>query len=346
MGSGQREIARRRSWYRNRNQSRTRPGVDALEGRIVLSTFRASNTAQLVAAIASVNNSNEPNTILLRGGNYFVSHELKIQNAGNLTIKNAQAGAVVNLTGSAIDRVLEINGGNVTLENLNVSGGAGVDRGGGILAQNAALTLKNVRVFNNVVTEAGGGIFAQGGSLDLQNSSVMNNRASNSVQAMGGGIVVWNTATTITSSLINENSVFAVDTSAHGGPVSGTGGGIYAQGGSLSIRRSTLSSNAVFGVTTGTYGATSGGAISTYMTPVTVSNSNFSFNTLTNVSFGTFAIQGSVFSTAGGSLSVSNSTLLKNTPPGWGAFYQAVGANVTVSNSSIDGRRINGTKTL
>ena len=231
MGSGLREHARRRSL----------PAIDTLEGRIVLSTFHANNTAQLAAAIASVNNSTGPNTILLKSGNYMLTKELKIQNAGNLTIKNAQAGGVVNITGSAVDRVLEIDGGNVTLQGLNISGGSGVDRGGGILAQNVALSLKSVRVFSNVVSEAGGGIFAAGGSLDLQNSTVMNNRVSNSVQAMGGGIVAWNTTTTVSSSMINENSVFAVDTTAQGGSVSGTGGGIYAQGGSLNINRSTLS---------------------------------------------------------------------------------------------------------
>ena len=111
-----------------------------------------------------------------------------------------------------MDRVLEIDGGNVTLQGLSISGGSGVAQGGGILAQNTNLTLKNVKVFSNVVSQSGGGIFAVGGSLNLQSSSVTNNQASNNVEALGGGIVAWNTATTITSSMINENSVYGVDT--------------------------------------------------------------------------------------------------------------------------------------
>ena len=113
MGSGRSEEARRRS----------RPNIDALEGRIVLSTYRASNALQLIADIAQVNNTSGPNTILLKSGPYVLTQELKIQNAGNLTIKNASTSGSVNLVGSAVDRVLEIDGGNVTLQGLTVSGG-------------------------------------------------------------------------------------------------------------------------------------------------------------------------------------------------------------------------------
>jgi hypothetical protein len=314
----------------------------------VLSTFHANNAAQLVADIAKVNNTTGPNTILLKSGPYVLSQSLKIQNAGDLTIKNATSGGTVNLAGSAVDRVLEIDGGNVTLQGLSVSGGANVARGGGILAQNTNLTLKSVRVFSNVVSQAGGGIFAEGGSLTIQSSSVTNNRASNGVEALGGGIVALNTATTITSSMINENSLYAVDQTT-GGSVSATGGGIYAQGGTLNIRRSTVTGNTIYAVTaatTGSFGASSGGAISTFQTPVTVSGSTFQYNALNTVSFGTFAIQGSVFSTGGGSLSVTNSSISKNTPAGWGAFFHTTGTPVTLTNTTIDTKKVFGTKTL
>jgi hypothetical protein len=323
---------------------RSRPSIDALEERLVLTTYHANSLVQLVADVAAVNNSTGPNTIVLASGRYVMTRALKIQNAGDLTIRTATAGATVALTGSAVDRVLEIDGGNVTLQGLSISGGAGVAQGGGILAQNTNLTLKNVKVFSNVVSQSGGGIFAVGGSLNLQSSSVTNNQASNNVEALGGGIVAWNTATTITSSMINENSVYGVDTTT-GGAVSGTGGGIYAQGGTLDIRRSTVTGNTIYAVTTGTSGASSGAGISTFETPVTVSGSTFDYNALNTVSFGSFAIQGSVFSTAGGSLSVANSTIQKNTPVGWAAFYHT-GSTVTISNSTIDTKRVSGTLTL
>ncbi|MGC8641517.1 MAG: hypothetical protein ACP5XB_16755 [Isosphaeraceae bacterium] len=336
MGSALREFARRRS----------RPVLDTLEGRVVLTTFHAYNLAQLAADVAAVNNTTGPNTILLRGGNYVLTQSLKIQNAGNLTIRSSTVGGVVNLTGSAVDRVLEIDGGSVTLQGLSISGGSGVPIGGGILAQNTALTLRNVRLYTNAVSQAGGGIFAEGGALNIYNSQVMNNRASNSIQAMGGGIVAWNTATTIASSIINENSVFAVDTTTTGGSVSGTGGGIYAQGGTLNIRRSTVTGNTVYAVTTGNYGASSGGGVSSYGTPVTVTGSTFQYNSLNTVSNGGFAIQGSVFSTAGGSLSVADSTISRNTPAGLLHTFYHPGTTVTISNSTIDTQRITGTRTL
>ena len=118
---------------REKARWRSRPSIDALEGRIVLSTFHANNVAQLVADIAAVNNSTEPNTILLRSGNYVLTQELKIQNASNLTIRSATVGGLVTLSGSAVDRVLEIDGGNVTLQGLSISGGSGVARGGKFL---------------------------------------------------------------------------------------------------------------------------------------------------------------------------------------------------------------------
>ena len=64
-----------------------RPMMEALEGRLVLSTFQATNVTQLQADIAAVNNTAGPNTILLKPGVYLMTSELQIQNAGNLTIR-------------------------------------------------------------------------------------------------------------------------------------------------------------------------------------------------------------------------------------------------------------------
>ncbi len=245
MGSGTRDLKGKRN----------SPSIESLEGRIVLSTFRAANVAELQADIAKVNNTSGPNTIVLAAGTYSLPSELRVQNAGNLTIQAVPGKGAVNLVGSAVDRVLEIDGGNVTLSGLSISGGGGVGQGAGILAQNASLTLVNSKVFSNVANQAGGGIFALGGTLKVQNSSIMNNRASNSSLAFGGGIVSWGAATTISGSTVSENSVYAVDTAtSSGGTVYGTGGGIYAQAGTLDISGSTLSGNLIYSVTTGVRG--------------------------------------------------------------------------------------------
>ncbi len=78
---------------------------------------------------------------------------------------------------------------------------------------------------------------------------------------------------------------------------------------------------------------------------MTVGGSTFTYNALNTVSFGAPSIQGSTFSTVGGSLTVTNSKLDKNTPARW-ANFSHFGATVTLHNVTIDGKKIPGTRTL
>ena len=87
------------------------------------------------------------------------------------------------------------------------------------------------------------------------------------------------------------------------------------------------------------------GGRSVRTTPVSVGGSVFQYNSLNTVSNGGFAIQGSVFSTAGQSLSLVNSTLTKNTPAGMRSFNYP-GATVTITNTTVDQRKFTGTTTL
>ena len=329
-----------KSKHETRRQNR--PVIEALEGRIVLSTFRATTVTQLQADIAAVNNTSGPNTILLKPGVYLMTSALQIQNAGNLTIRPSSTRSTTSLVGSVVDRVLEIDGGSVTLSGLSISGGGAVAQGGGILAQNASLTLKATKVFDNISTQSGAGIFTQGGSLTLQdNSSVTNNRSSSSTSAFGGGIFALDTNVTLTNSSVSENSLYAYDQQTMGA-VEASGAGIFAEGGSLTVTGSTLSGNTIYAVTTGTNAATSGAAISTHQTPVTVSKSMFQYDALNTVSYGVASTQGSVFATNGGSLTLVNSTLSKNTPGGIRSFFHP-GATVTIKNMNLDGHKFSGT---
>ena len=327
-----------KSKHETRRQNR--PLMEALEGRIVLSTFRASTVTQLQADIAAVNNTAGPNTIILKPAVYLMTSELQIQNAGNLTIRPAKTGSPTSLVGSVIDRVLEIDGGSVTLEDLSISGGGAVAQGAGILARNASLTLKSSKVDNNVSTQSGAGIFTQGGTLTLDNSTVANNRSSNSTSAFGGGIAALGTNVTLTSSSVSENSVYSYDQQAMGS-VEGSGAGIFEEGGSLTITGSTLSGNTVYAVTTGNNASTSGAAISTIQTPVTVTKSTFQYDALNTVSYGIATTQGSVFATNGGNLTLVNSSMSKNTPGGIRSFFHP-GATVTITNLNLDGKKFSG----
>lgn len=328
-----------KSKHETRRQNR--PVMEALEGRIVLSTFRATTVTQLQADVAAVNNTSGPNTILLKPGVYLMTSALQIQNAGNLTIKPSSNKSSTSLVGSVVDRVLEIDGGSVTLSGLSISGGGAVAQGGGILAQNASLTLKSTSVSSNITSQSGAGIFTQGGTLTLQNSSVENNRSSNSTMAFGGGIVALDTNVTLTNSSVSENSLYAYNQQTLGA-VEASGAGIFAEGGSLTVTGSTLSGNTVYAVTTGTNAATSGAVISTFQTPVTVSKSTFQYDALNTVSYGVASTQGSVFATNGGSLTLVNSTLGKNTPGGMRSFFHP-GATVKITNLNLDGHRFSGT---
>ena len=116
-----------KSKHETRRQNR--PVMEALEGRIVLSTFRASTVTELQADIAAVNNTSGPNTILLKPGVYLMTSALQIQNAGNLTIRPGSTRSTTSLVGSVVDRVLEIDGGSVTLSGLQIDGGGAVTKG-------------------------------------------------------------------------------------------------------------------------------------------------------------------------------------------------------------------------
>ena len=115
---------------KHETRRKNRPVMEALEGRIVLSTLYANNVTQLQADIAAVNNTSGPNTIILKPGVYVMTSELQIQNAGNLTIRPSSTNrSATSLVGSVVDRVLEIDGGSVTLSGLDISGGGAVGRG-------------------------------------------------------------------------------------------------------------------------------------------------------------------------------------------------------------------------
>ena len=167
-----------------------------------------------------------------------------------------------------------------------------------------------------------------------------NNRSSSSTSAFGGGIAALDTNVTLTSSTVSENSLYAYDQQSMGA-VEASGAGIFAEGGSLTVTGSTLSGNTVYAVTTGTNAATSGAAISTHQTPVTVSKSTFRYNELNTVSYGVASTQGSVFATNGGSLTLVNSTLGQSTPGGMRSFFHP-GATVTIKNLNFDGHKFSG----
>ena len=74
---------------------------------------------------------------------------------------------------------------------------------------------------------------------------------------------------------------------------------------------------------------------------MTVSKSTFQYDGLYTVSYGVASSQGSVFATNGGSLTLANSTLGKNSPGGTRSFFHP-GATVTITNLNLDGHKFSG----
>jgi hypothetical protein len=177
-------------------------------------------------------------------------------------------------------RILHVDGGDLTLVNVGLSGGSAVDCpdggaavcAGGIL-NTGVLSLINTRVVDNTASgigpiDGGAGI-VNAGTATLANSSVSGNVAVSSAAAVGGGITNNAGATlTLTNSQLRDNTATAATgaVAAGGGLANfgtaglttsrvlgntavapdGTamGGGIYQENGSTSLIRTRVSGNA------------------------------------------------------------------------------------------------------
>lgn len=123
-------------------------------------------------------------------------------------------------------RVMEIDGGKVTLRDLAVSGGS-ARRGGGILSFADELVLEGVLVSDNEATHTeetcGGGIYQRGGRLLLRDTTVENNSIGS--PGRGAGVCVENATAVIVeqASQIRNNTIDVTNAPA-------TGGGMYVVG--------------------------------------------------------------------------------------------------------------------
>jgi hypothetical protein len=335
MGFGSKRGARRRS----------RPGLEALEGRAVPATFHAANAAELVADVSAVSKSSGPNTIVLAPGAYNLTGELRVLNASDLTIQgNPKNPGVVAIIGGFPGRVIEVDGGTLTLSGLTISGGNSVAFGGGIYARNAHLTVQNSTVTDNAAGLIGGGIYAQGGTLTVDHSSVTDNAAGGGALGFGGGIAASGANVTVSASSVDSNTAAGSATDPQAATVD-AGGGIYAKGGTLTVSGSRVANNTAFAATSGPSAFSSGGGVATSNTVVTVSQSVVTGNALNAIASRVPTSQGSAFSTVGGSLTITGSTIFDNTPAGKGQFDHPRAA-VVLKGSTVDGRKLPGSYTL
>ena len=157
-------------------------------------------------------------------------------------------GAIISRPEGAPDFGLmdvEYPSGNLTLENMTLSGG--VAAGGGAVSNSGALTIKNSTISGN--TAGFGGGVSNSGALTIKNSTISGNTAS----FAGGGIY------SSYSDIIIENSTISGNTATQ------DGGGVRSRWGfSLTIINSTISGNR------SDYG---GGVSETHLVSFTLANS-------------------------------------------------------------------------
>jgi hypothetical protein len=176
------------------------------------------SSAALIAAITAANAAGGGTINLASGCHYAltsaVSGEDGLPPIGTTIGVNGN-GATIDGTNSV--RVLEVDGpgGNLSLQNLTITGGS-ADVGGGIANLGGGLTLNHSKVIGNTATQAGGGIASATfdpssvAKLTLNNSAVTGNSQTESPASStslgGGGIVNVLGTVILNSSQVNGNS--------------------------------------------------------------------------------------------------------------------------------------------
>lgn len=252
--------------------------------------------------VTGCRNSGNGGGILIQGN---VSRSRLIMN--DALIENCQAGNGGGVFASACD--VEMNGGEITGNRANISGGgittiAGANRlgstlaiyggkisnnavnfndGGGINAFDTIVTIDDGEISYNTADINGGGIYSfnQSGNVNLNvliisNSTVMGN----TIRNFGGGIRTENALSefTIYNSVITGNR--AVSTAAG----SYQGAGVYLGGGSLTVIDSKISANVA--------GASGGGIFAILSTLIVRGTTEISENEAALTAGGIYGFQG------------------------------------------------------
>ena len=236
--------------------------------------------------------------------NYTINLNSELTISQNITIDGS--GHTIIISGQDNSRVfLIMNNFNVTMNNLILTHGKGVDGGG--IQNNGTLELNNITFSLNVdIGSWGGGGLYNKGSVIVNNSTFSENTGGH-----GGGIHVESGSVEINDSIFSQNIA------------NFTGGGIYNRSGNLVvINNSTFSQNKA--LTNG-----DGGAIRNYTGTLEVNNSNFSNNESTGHG-------GGLFNNLGQTLTINNSILKSNSSPQGGGLYNEGALYINNSTLSLN----------
>ena len=250
--------------------------------------------------------------LTINGNNTAISGDAKFRvfnlDAVNVNMSNMKI-ADADVTGTAFGGAIAMSGGNLTLTNIFFSNDRAIS-GGAIYEAQGTLNVVNSNFSGNMAGLGGdgGAIFNGSGSLTVTDSAFNNNSAVN-----GGGAIASTSGTTIINSTFSGNSA----------PL---GGAIENSSGNLTV------GNCVFDNNSSTFG---GGAIAAFGS-TNIFNSTFSNNKAPGAkSFG-----GAVyFQSAGGSLIITESSLINNSSNFDGGAAYIKDGPVTLRNVTISGNR-------
>ncbi|HEV3313205.1 MAG TPA: choice-of-anchor Q domain-containing protein, partial [Chloroflexota bacterium] len=226
-----------------------------------------------------------------------------------------------------------IFGYNVTLNGCRLldNTDATPDGGGGAILSDGDLHVINTTLSNNSLDGVGGGIVVFGGTATITASTFSNNSATttNNADGAGGAIFVVQGSTNISGSTFTDNSAPSAG---------GAGGGaLYTYDNtSATISGSTFSDNSSGSTTTG------GGAVGEQLASLSVTDSNLTNNS-TSASSG-----GGAIALAGGATTIARSTFSGNTASGGGGGIVAEnamghsGATFTLTGSALSGNSVGG----
>lgn len=126
---------------------------------------------------------------------------------GNITLENLTITGGISSNGGGV----KVDGGDVKIINCNIHNNKGLLGGAGLHVQAKTLTLTSCDISNNTVALLGGGISFAGGEITMTNCNIRNNTA----QFQGGGFAA-------AGSKINMNNCKITDNNA-----SVCGGGVF-----------------------------------------------------------------------------------------------------------------------
>ncbi len=215
-------------------------------------------------------------------------------------------------------RVMEIHGVNVEIENITLRGGNTGGDGGGILNNGGSLTLTNVFLQNNIA-QVGGGLYNLNGTAVISNSQIILNNG-----ALGGGGIFNSGAEanlTVHGSMIrvNESSV-------------GSGGGISNSEGTVLIEADSA-------VNLNTAQINGGGLLNSNGGQITIQHTTVQGNTVTQGAGGGMLVQDEDSLLQVEKSFITDNRALHNNEGRGGGIAVLNGATVVSNSSDVSGNQ-------